>query len=262
MSYRSLADFLEQLARAGEMVRVEAAVDPVLEAAEISARSIKVAGTLRVPSAGPALLFGNPTGHDIPLLANLLASESRVCEALGVASPKEIVERLALLTEPAEPEGWFERLKTAPHVAALGKVPPRRVKSAPCQQIVRLGGDVDLGELPALQSAPDEPGRTITAGVVFTADADTHRPVAGRWDVPVLGRNSLAIAWADDEEPARLLIEYRSRGEKMPVAISLGGDPPCCWRRWLPCRRRRMFPHWRGCCAKGRSTWLRVATSI
>ncbi len=217
MSSRCLADFLEQLGHAGELVRVEARVDPVLEAAEIT-RRIATCG-------GSALLFGEVKGHEIPLLTNLLGSEARICRAVGAASLEEAADRIAALAEPADPEGWFEKIKTAPQVAALSNLPPRRVKVGACQQVVRLGSDVDLSELPALRSAPHENSPAITAGVLLAPNPDTHHPIAGRCDLPLLGPDRLAACWAAHDEPARWLAAYGRRNEKMPVAVVLGGDP-------------------------------------
>jgi 4-hydroxy-3-polyprenylbenzoate decarboxylase len=217
MSYRRLADFLEELGHAGELVRIEAEIDPHLEAAEITRRVAQ--------SGGPALLFGVAAGHEIPLLTNLLGTESRVCRALGVGSLGHLQERIAAMADPAAPEGWFEKLKTAPYASALANLPPRRVKAGACQQIVRLGRDVDLGELPAVQSAPDEGGRGITAAAVLSVGGDSGRPVAGRFDLQVLGPDRLAACWAAHDEHARLLRQYGRRDQKMPVAVVLGGDP-------------------------------------
>jgi len=217
MPYRCLADFLDELEQAGELVRVEAAVDANLEAAEITARAAR--------RDGPALLFGDVTGHETPVLTNLFGTVSRICRALGVRSPDEMAQRIALLVNPSEPEGWFERLKTAPHVDTLSKAPPRTVKSGACQQVVRIGSDVDLNALPILRSAPQEPKPTITAATLLGADPDSHAQFAGRWDLTPLDANRLAAGWAGDDEPARLLAEYRGRGEKMPLAAVLGGDP-------------------------------------
>jgi len=199
------------------LVRVEAEVEAGPETAEITAR-IASAG-------GPALLFGAVAGHDFPLLTNLLGTEGRICRALGVASLSEMAERIARLAEPAEPEGWFEKIKTAPHVAALSKLPPRRVRSGAVQQIVRLGSDVDLGELPVLRSDANESDGTITAGVVLTSDAESRRPIAGRYDLRVSGPDRLAVGWAAHDEPARVLGDFTRLGEKMPLAVVFGGDP-------------------------------------
>lgn len=196
---------------------MEAEVEAVLEAAEITHRTAK--------AGGPALLFGAVRGHEIPLLTNLLGTEARVCRALGVGSLEHLRERIAAMADPAEPEGWFEKLKTAPHVSALGSLPPRRVKSGASQQIVRLGSDVDLGELPVLQSAPEEAGPAITAAAVLSVGADSGRRAAGRFDLQLLGRDRLAACWAAHDEPARLLAQYGRRSQKMPLAVVLGGDP-------------------------------------
>ncbi len=217
MSYRCLADFLEELGHAGELVRVEAQVDPVLEAAEITRRIAQTGGS--------ALLFGSVDGSDTPLLTNLLGTDQRICRALGVASLDVMADRIAELANTNQPEGWFDRLKAAPHVASLGSVQPRRVRVGPCQQVVRLGSDVDLGRLPVLQSAPHEAGRAITAAAVFTRDADSLHQAVGCYDLQLLGADRLAACWASHDEPARLLAEYERRSEKMPLAAVLGGDP-------------------------------------
>jgi 4-hydroxy-3-polyprenylbenzoate decarboxylase len=245
MPYRCLVDFLEDLGRAGELTRVEEEVDPALVLAEIAARTAK--------SGGAALLFGTVKGHDLPVLCNLLGAEGRICRALGVASLDELAERIARLLDATAPEGWFERLKAGAQPAGLGSVGPRKVKSAACQQIVRLGSDINLGELPLLQVAPEKTGtgseldrgrfggpvlgeapvpifcqettRSLSTAAVFSAEPDSHRPMAGRFDIERLDRTRLAVCWAAHDEHARLLGEYRARGQKMPLAVVIGGDP-------------------------------------
>jgi 4-hydroxy-3-polyprenylbenzoate decarboxylase len=117
-------------------------------------------------------------------------------------------------------------LKGGAHSAAIGSVVPREVKSAACQQIVRLGSDVDLGELPLLSCrAGVSFPRAITSAVVLSAEPDTHRPVAGRFDLQQLDATRLAACWAAHDDHARLVGEYRARNQKVPVAIVIGGDP-------------------------------------
>ncbi len=205
------------MGHADELSRVEEDVDPALEVAEITARSAE--------SGGAALLFGAVKGHGLPVATNLLATEGRICRALGVASLAEISERLARLLDVSAPEGWFERIKAGAQPAALGSVLPRKVRAAACQQIVRLGSDIDLGELPLLQSAAEETSRAISSAVVFSAEPDSHRPLCGRFDLQQIDRSRLAVCWAAYDEHARLLDEYRVRGRKMPVAVVIGGDP-------------------------------------
>ena len=246
MPYRCLVDFLEDLGRAGDLTRVEEEVDPVLQVADMAGRAAK--------SGGPALLFGAVKGHDLPVLCNLLATESRIGRALGVEGLDQVADRIARLLDATAPEGWFERLKAGAQPAALASIAPRKVKSAACQQIVRLGGDVNLGELPLLQVAPEkmgtgsEPVRSgfsqsalgevpvpifsagetpsaITAATVLSAEPDSHRPVLGQFDLTRLDRTRLAVCWATHDEHARLLGEYRARNQKMPLAVVIGGDP-------------------------------------
>jgi 4-hydroxy-3-polyprenylbenzoate decarboxylase len=248
MPYRCLADFLEELGHAAELVRVDDELDPALAVAEAAARAAK--------SGGPALLFGAVKGHDLPVLCNLLGTEGRICRALGVAALDEVADRIARLFDTTASEGWFERLKGGAQPAVLGSFASRKVKSAACQQIVRLGSDIDLGELPLLQISfgeekagekmgtgtslgaelqtstrpgsepvPIFSGPAISGATVLSAEPDSHRPVAGRFDLQRLDRSRLAVCWAPHDEHARLLGEYRARSQTMPLAVVLGGDP-------------------------------------
>ncbi len=217
MPYRNLTDFLEELGHSGELTRVEGDISPILKLAEITNR----------PSVGgcPAILFGSVQGHDIPALANLLTTENRICRALGVASLDEAIDRVKRLLETDAPESWFDRLKAGAHPDAIASITPRQVKAAAVQQIVRLGSDINLNELPLLQVIEGEAGPAITSAVVFTAEPDSHLPVCARFDLQRLDRSRLAVCWSDYDEHARLLGEYRVRNQKMPLAVVLGGDP-------------------------------------
>lgn len=217
MTYQNLADFLESLRQNGELILVEAEADPVLEVAEVTRRISQIGGA--------ALLFGTVRGHDTPLVTNLFGAETRVCRALGIESVEQLSRQIAELVEPAEPEGWLERLRPSPSRAVIGRVPPRLVKTGASQQVVRLASDVDLGELPAVQSGPEEWGRQLTSAQLFTAEAESNRGLVGHYDLRVLDQNRLVACWLPYDEPARLLLEYRQRGQRMPVAAVLGGDP-------------------------------------
>jgi 4-hydroxy-3-polyprenylbenzoate decarboxylase len=240
MPYRCLADFLEELGHAGQLTRVEEEADPALGVAEITARMAQ--------SGGPALLFGAVKGHHLPVLTNLLATEARICRALGAASLDEVADRIARLLDLSSSEARLDRLKGGHQPSALNAVVPRLVNSAACQQIVRLASDIDLGELPLLQcggiptrSASEgstTDGRTVTpslalrvgmgslnAATVLSAEPDSHRPVAGQFDLQRIDANRLAVAWAAHDDHARLLAEYRARNRQMPLAVVIGGDP-------------------------------------
>jgi 4-hydroxy-3-polyprenylbenzoate decarboxylase len=217
MPYRCLAEFLEQLGHAGQLTRVEKEVDPALEIAEMTAQAAK--------AGGPALLFAAIKGHDLPVLTNLLATEERICRALAIESLDDLSARIGRMLDSSAPEGWFERLKGGGQPAALSGMMPRNVKSAACQQILRLGSDIDLGLLPLLQNAPEESQRAITGAVVFSSEPDSHRRITGRFDLQRIDGTRLAVCWAAHDDHARLPGEYRARGQKMPVAVVIGGDP-------------------------------------
>jgi len=217
MPYRGLADFLEELGHAGELARVEAEVDPAGEAAEVT-RRIAAAG-------GPALLFSRVTGFDTPLLANLLGTEARIARALGGRPLDEIAVRIGDLADPNRAEGWLGRLAGTPGAGGLGAAAPRKARSGPAQQVVRLGRDVDLGELPLVQTGLEETAPAITAATLLSVDPADERARAVRCDLVLLAPDRLAAYWAESDEPARLLAEYRRLGERMPVAAVLGGDP-------------------------------------
>src|ERR1700686_2869484 len=161
MPSHSLADFVESLEQAGELVRVEAEVGPELELAAVTCRGAQ--------ARGPALFFERVKGHHSPVVTNLLGSPGRVCRALGAESLGELAERFAFSTSPGETSGWLERFRPG-SIFAAARQQPKTVRNGVCQQVVKLGRDVDLAEWPALRSWPSEPRRSISAGVVLTVD--------------------------------------------------------------------------------------------
>jgi 4-hydroxy-3-polyprenylbenzoate decarboxylase len=219
MAYENLSDFINELHDLGELVRITAEVDPILEIAEITDRVSKS------PGGGPALFFERVRGSTMPVVINLLGSYRRMCLALGVDSFDQVADRIAGLVKPQVPEGWIEKLKLVPQLAQLTKLPPRIVRSGPCQQVVRLGRDVDLGELPVLQCWPLDAGRFITFGQVFTKNPATGERNVGMYRVQVRDRNTCFMHWHLHHDGCHNFMEYKKRGEQMPIAVSLGGDP-------------------------------------
>lgn len=217
MSYRSLAEFLETLAQADQLVRVEVPVDPHLEAAAITDRVAK--------AAGPAVLFSSLTGQSLPVVTNLLGTEGRIVRALGVVSLDDARLRLEELLRWGEPEGWLDRLKGSPQSALLRKLPPRTVRTGACQQVIRLGTDVDLNRLPLLRAWSEEGDRSLTAGQLYTRDPDTGRRFVGHTVFQQHDAQHLAAFWGPHDELLRLLSTAGQRGETLPIAIVLGGDP-------------------------------------
>jgi len=216
MPSHSLADFVESLEQAGDLARIEVEVDPELELATI---------TCRVAQArGPALFFERVKGHHSPVVTNLLGTPGRVCRALGAESLDDLAERFVLSTSPAETAGWLERFRPGSFFAAA-RQQPKTVRSGVCQQVVKLGRDVDLAEWPALRCWPSEPRRAITSGVVLTVDPETGQRSLAMPPLEIVDRNRLAVGWHRYHAASRHLVGCRTGAKQLPVAVVLGSDP-------------------------------------
>jgi 4-hydroxy-3-polyprenylbenzoate decarboxylase len=219
MAYENLSDFINELHDDGELVRISAEVDPLLEITEITDRVSKS------PNGGPALFFENVKGSSMPVVINLLGSYKRMCRALGVNAFEEVADRIAGLIKPQVPEGWIEKLKLVPQLAQLAKLPPRIVRTGACQQVVKLGRDVDLSELPVLQCWPLDAGRFITFGQVFTKNPVNGERNVGMYRLQLKDRNTCFMHWHLHHDGCQNFMEYKKLGTQMPIAVSLGGDP-------------------------------------
>lgn len=225
MSYSSLADFVEELERDGLLLRVRAEVDAELEIAEISQRVAR--------EAGPALLFERVRGQRLPVLTNLLASSQRILRALGIDSVSELGRRLIAPATNSESNGgasragWWRRAfsSTAASATSTDSFEPKLVKTGLCQQVVRLASDVNLAELPALRLWPGESCRSIRAGRLHTLSPETERRAVEDIALAVLDARRLAILWGPHDTARAHFEEHRARGTKMPLAVTLGGDP-------------------------------------
>jgi 4-hydroxy-3-polyprenylbenzoate decarboxylase len=235
MPYRNLADFLEDLGRAGDLAPVDAEVDPCLEVAEVTRRIAR--------QNGPALLFRNVKGHDIPLVTNLFGTESRILRALGADSIEEATERIDRAMNGGGSEGWLERLRFGGKGGAAASFAANRVKAGACQQVVHIGGDINLLELPLLRYSLDERSigvndqiitsamyakwvmPAIQSAAIYSAEPETHAQVILKGEILVAGRDIAVAVWSDVAEPSRLVEMYRKIGARMPVAIVVGGDP-------------------------------------
>jgi 4-hydroxy-3-polyprenylbenzoate decarboxylase len=254
MASENLSDFLKMLEREGELARVSAAVDPKLEIAAICDRVCKTpaphghqeldrsrAGGL----GGKALLFENVRGSDYPVAINTFGSYWRVNQALGAGSLKELADRVQALVKPEIPTTLMEKMKKLPDLMKLGTFPPKSVRSGICQQVVLEGEQADLNRLPIIQCWPLDgdldsgqvcdaaackmiiergTGRYITFGGVFTQDPETGDRNIGMYRVQQFAPRKCAMHWHMHHDGARHFRMYQKRGEKMPLAIVLGGE--------------------------------------
>lgn len=217
--FDNLTDFLSRLIDDGEIRRITAEVDPVCELAAVTDAVCKS------PGGGPALFFENVRGSTFSAVSNLLGSSRRMCLALRCESFDELAERFARLMQPHTPDGWMETLKRVPELTQLATLSPKLIKTAICQQVVKMGADVDLGEFPLPQCWPGESARVITAGQVLTRDPARKQLRVARLPVVVRDQASVFVLWNSHHDWARFYEEYRLRKQPMPIAIVLGGDP-------------------------------------
>jgi 4-hydroxy-3-polyprenylbenzoate decarboxylase len=221
-SFVDLREFISELEKRGDLVRITAEVDPNLEMTEIADRTLR--------GGGPALLFENPKGSDIPVLANLFGAERRVALGMGeekVEALREVGELLAYLRQPDPPKGMRDLVDKAPLLKKVLTMGPRVIKRAPCQQRVLKGEEVDLTKLPIQTCWPDDVGPLVTWPLVITRGPEKERMNLGIYRMQSLGRNKLIMRWLSHRGGALDFRDWQLKrpGEPYPVAIALGADP-------------------------------------
>ncbi len=222
MQYKDLRDFIAQLEQLGELKRIRVAVDPKLEMTEICDRVLR--------AGGPAILFENPKGHAIPVLANLFGTPRRVALGMGaddVEALREVGKLLAFLKEPEPPKGLRDAWEKLPVFRKVLDMTPRKVGRPPCQERVIEGADVDLARLPVQYCWPEDAGPLITWGLVVTRGPNKPRQNLGIYRQQVIDRNKVIMRWLAHRGGALDFREWQQArpGEPFPVAVALGADP-------------------------------------
>lgn len=217
MPYSGLTDFIARLDHAGELHRTNAFADPVLEIAEITDRIVK--------TGGKALLFEN-NGTRFPLLMNAYGSEKRLSMALGTKDISETGRELEKIFNMLTGSGDLnsKRINSLPHLLRIaGYLPHRTRRRGKCQQIIH--NKPDLSILPVLKCWPYDGGRFITLPVVHTCHPVTGKTNAGMYRMQVFGPDTAGMHWHRHKTGANHYEEWKKTGKKMPVSVSLGGDP-------------------------------------
>lgn len=222
MQYKDLRDFLAQLEARGELRRVRTPVSPCLEITEICDRTLR--------SGGPALLFEQPQGSNIPLLGNLFGTVERVALGMGeesVSALREIGKLLAYLKEPDPPKGLKDALKVLPTYKKVLDMAPKTVRSAACQQNVVDAAAVDLEQFPIQTCWPNDAGPLITWPLVITRGPNKTRTNLGIYRQQVVGPNRVIMRWLGHRGGALDYQEWQAAhpGERFPVVVALGADP-------------------------------------
>lgn len=220
--YTDLRDFIARLEDSGQLVRITAEVDPNLEMTEIADRTLR--------GGGPALLFENPKGYDMPVLANLFGTETRVAMGMGADSTealREIGELLAYLRQPDPPKGMRDLIDKAPLLKQVLNMGPKTVRKPPCQERVISGDDIDLTRIPVQTCWPGDVGPLVTWPLVITRGPEKPRMNLGIYRMQRLGPRKLIMRWLSHRGGALDFRDWTLQrpNEPYPVAIALGADP-------------------------------------
>ena len=222
MKYTDLRDFINHLEQQGELKRISVEVDPVLEMTEISDRVLR--------AGGPALLFENPKGSDIPVLTNLFGTPERVAMGMGedsVEALREVGKLLAFLKEPEPPKGMKDAWDKMPIFKQVLNMAPKEVKFAACQQTIIEGDEVDLSQYPIQHCWPEDAAPLITWGLVVTKGPHKPRQNMGIYRQQVIGKNRVIMRWLSHRGGALDFKEWQLEhpGEPFPICVVLGCDP-------------------------------------
>ena len=226
MKYHDLRDFIAQLENLGELKRVTVDIDTRFEMTEICDRVLR--------AGGPAILFEKPTGPRgglaQPVLANLFGTPRRVALGMGqesVAALREVGKLLAYLKEPEPPKGFREAWDKLPILKQVLNMAPKTVSSAPCQEVVWEGDDVDLARLPIQHCWPGDVAPLITWGLTVTRGPNKPRQNLGIYRQQVIAPNKVIMRWLAHRGGA---LDFRDHclahpGQPFPVATVIGCDP-------------------------------------
>ena len=234
MTFDTLRAFIDALDGAGELVRITRPVSLDRELCEIADRVMKQS------DGGRALLFEHPVlmsgaPSDFPLAINLFGSRQRMAMSLGVTDLDEIGVRITSLLELKVPEGFVAKLALLPKLLEVGRFPPRLRSGTPhCQEVVWRDEEVDIGRIPVMKCWPEDGGAYITFPMVITRDPKRGIRNVGMYRIMQTGKNTLAMHWQRHKVGAAHWREMAERGERMPVCIALGADPPSMYAASAP----------------------------
>ena len=226
MAYKDLQDFLKTLDKRGELKRVGVELDPCLEIAEVTDRVSK--------GFGPAVLFEKVKGSRFPVLTNAFGSYKRMHLALECESLDAMAEHIETFLEVKKPGGIIDKLKLLPKLARMANIFPKTVTSAPCQEVVHEGDDVDLSLMPVLTTWPEDAGPFITLPLVITKNPRTGMRNMGMYRMQVFDKNTTGMHWHRHKGGAYHYHLAEKMGQRLPVAVAIGADPAVTYAATAP----------------------------
>lgn len=222
LKIKSLREFLDQLEAIGQLKRITHPVDPYYEMTEISDRTLKL--------KGPALLFENPLGHNLPVVTNLFGTRERIAMGMGqpsVSGLKEVGNILSYLRAPEPPGSFKEVIRKIPVFSKIFNMPTKRISRAPCQEIILEGEDVDLSQIPVMTCWSGDVGPLLSWGLTVTKGPTKKRQNIGIYRQQKIGRNKVIMRWLSHRGGALDFKDWieKKPGCRFPVSVAFGADP-------------------------------------
>lgn len=222
MSIKDLRDFITLLEEKGQLKRITHPIDPHYEMTEISDRTLR--------AGGPALLFENPVGYDMPVLTNLFGTAERVALGMGrneVSELREVGKLLAYLKEPEPPKGFKDAIDKIPVFKQVLNMPTKRLRKAPCQEVIWKDDEVDLDKLPVMSCWAEDVAPLLTWGLTVTKGPNQKRQNLGIYRQQKLSKNKVIMRWLAHRGGALDLQDWMlsNPGERFPVSVAFGADP-------------------------------------
>lgn len=224
MAYNSLQQFVQVLSQQGELKRISYPVKAELEITEIADRVMK--------SGGPALLFENVIGKQIPVLINVFGSSRRMALALGVGDVEEIAREIAQLIQTKPPKSFKDKLHLLGDLIKLAGIPPKIEKNGPCQEVIER--EPNLSTLPVLTCWPGDAGPFITLPMVFSKDPTKGTRNVGLYRMQIFDRQTTGMHWHPHKVGARHYRQQKENTGKLELAVCLGGDPALIYAATAP----------------------------
>ncbi len=234
--YKNIREFIDYLDSVGELIRVKETVSPEIEISKITDVESKK------PNGGKALLFENVVDNgkkSFPIATNLFGSDKRMSAALGVeslAKSGDEIDELVNLNPPKSFADFFELAKKAfPLTRILPKLKKRG--KVPCQEVVKMGDEINLSEIPVLKCWPHDGGRFVTLPLVFTKSLDGNKRNLGMYRLQIFDKKTTGMHWHIHKDASHFFNEFSKAKKRMPVAVAIGADPATIYAATAPMPR-------------------------
>ncbi|MCL5290059.1 MAG: menaquinone biosynthesis decarboxylase [Bacillota bacterium] len=226
MAYQDLRDYLKTLENRGLLKRIKTEVSADLEITEITDRVCKM--------GGPALLFENVKGYQMPVATNLMGSLEQIKLALQVNDLDDIGREMMEFLQPPElPTSFMDKLKALPKLAQLSNFIPKTVRTGPCKEVI-IRDKPSMASLPVLKCWPLDGGPFITLPLVFTKDPDSGRRNVGMYRMQVYDEVTTGMHWHKHKDGAENHRKQKQKNQCLEVAVALGADPACIFSSIAP----------------------------